>query len=272
MTERRTSERRQAEPRWRSGGVYVGPPRIPIRGPHAGGRKYDILTALAVMGLSGTPADRCTALRLIAMITARYDWTSDSVAVGQAELARLWATSLRTVKREMKRLMNSGLLVCLAAGVRGRVGVYRLDPAALRRLTEGSWARVGPDFAERMGVGPEAGLGAEQGADVVRVTFGSERGSARGSEPEEAHAEGEGDEPEWARLQGQLRAADPAIHAAWFARLSFGGREGDEVRIDAPSRFVASYVETHLAPALTAATQRCYGARARLVLRVAGGG
>ena len=270
MTEPRMSEDLQAEPRWRSGEIRARPPRTSIRGPHAGGRKYDILTALAATGLSGTTADRCTALRLIAMITARYDWTSDSVAVGQAELARLWATSLRTVKREMGRLTASGLLVCLAPGVRGRVGVYRLDPAALRRLTEGSWARVGSDFAERMGAAPEAGKGAGQGADVVRVAFGSERGPARVAEPEEDRAEGEGGE--WARLQRQLRAADPAAHAAWFARLSYGGREGDEVRIDAPSRFVASYVETHLAALLTAAARRCYGARIRLVLGVAGGG
>ena len=159
MSEPRTSEGRPAEARWRSGEVRTRPQRVPIRGPHAGGRKHDVLTALAAAGLSGTTAERCTALRLIAMITARYDWTSDSVAVGQAELARLWTTSLRTVKREMGRLTASGLLVCLAPGVQRRVGVDRLDPAALRRLTEGSWAGVDPDFAERMGAAPEAGRG-----------------------------------------------------------------------------------------------------------------
>ena len=128
MSEPQTSERRRAEPRWHGGEVRAKPPRAPIRGPHAGGGKYDILTALAAAGLAGTPADRCTALRLIAMITARYDWTSDSVAVGQAEVARLWAASLRTVKREMKRLTASGLLVSLAPGVRGRVGSTASTP------------------------------------------------------------------------------------------------------------------------------------------------
>ena len=242
------------------------PPRTPIRGPNAGGHKYDVLTALAAAGLAGTPADRCSALRLIAMITARYDWSSDSVAVGQEELARLWATSLRTVKREMKRLTGSGLLVCLAPGVRGRVGVYRLDPVALRQLSEGSWAHVGADFADRMAATTTAG----QGADVVRVEFGAARACPLDRPPEEDRTEEEGCDAAWVRLQHQLRSDDPGAHAAWFARLSYAGREGDELRIDAPSRFVASYVETHLALALSAAARRFYGARTRLVLGVVG--
>ena len=232
-----------------------------------------MLTALAAAGLAGTPGERTSSLRLIAMITARYDWGADRVAVGQEELGRLWGTSLRTAKREMKRLTGSGVLVCLAPGVRGRVGTYRLDPAALRRLTEGAWPRVGAEFEDRM----RAAGDAEAVPGAVQVERAADGGSGGGGLGDAGPRDGglgdggegdrvDGEAPEWTRLRRRLRAEDPAAFAAWFARLTFAGRDGDEVRVRAPSRFVASYVETHLAAPLSAAARACFGAETRLVL------
>lgn len=241
------------------GSSRAGPGARPLRGHGAGSRKYDVLTALAAAGLSGSSSQATSALRLIAVITARYDWGRDSVAIGQEELARLWGTSLRTAKRETKRLTASGILVCLAPGVRGRVGVYRLDPAALRRLTERAWPQVGPDFAGRMagqidGGPTTAPVRAETDwpDDVATDEAGpdSERGA---------------DAP-WNRIQRQLQALDPAAHAAWYSRLSFRCREGQGVRIRAPSRFVACYVETHLAAPLGRAVAEVFGETAKVVL------
>jgi hypothetical protein len=241
-----------------------GPRPRPVRGQGAGSRKYDVLTALATAGLSGSSGEATSALRLIAVITARYDWSRDSVAIGQEELARLWGTSLRTAKRETKRLTTTGVLVCLAPGVRGRVGVYRLDPAALRRLTERAWPRVGADFADRMA----AQLGVEPPASPVRSETARHgdhpAGNGGGEEPEPATEVGGG--AAWIRVQRRLLALDPAAHAAWYSRLSFRCQEGQGVRIRAPSRFTASYVETHLAIPLGRAVAEVFGETAKVVL------
>ena len=92
-------------------------------GPKAGSLKYDLLTALSVAGLHGSPTEQTSLMRLNALITARYNWRLEEVSVGQVELARLWSINERTVKREMKRLIGMGILSCIRPGVRGRVGV-----------------------------------------------------------------------------------------------------------------------------------------------------
>ena len=46
-------------------------------------------------------------LRLIALITARYNWQRDELSVGQSEMARIWGVHDRTVKREVRRLQIS---------------------------------------------------------------------------------------------------------------------------------------------------------------------
>lgn len=86
-------------------------------GPDAGARKHDLLTGLATAALqqearaSAPPGEETepefsavTALRLIAPITARYDWARDCAAVGHSDLERLWGASRRTVIREIDRL------------------------------------------------------------------------------------------------------------------------------------------------------------------------
>ena len=80
-------------------------------GPQAGSQKYDLLTALAVAGLCGSPGFQTSMLRLIALVTARYNWARDELTVGQREMARMWSVDERTVKRELKRLTTAGVLV-----------------------------------------------------------------------------------------------------------------------------------------------------------------
>ncbi|WP_432816563.1 hypothetical protein [Sulfitobacter sp. JB4-11] len=119
-------------------------------GPRAGALKYDLLTALTVTGLHGTPTEQTSLMRLCALITARYNWRIEEVSVGHAELARLWAVNDRTVKREMKRLMQMGVLTCIRPGVRGRVGAYRLNYRRIYEMSRPHWIMVGPDFEDRM--------------------------------------------------------------------------------------------------------------------------
>ena len=177
-----------------------------MQGPGAGSRKYDVLTALATAGLAGGSGEATSALRLIAVITARYDRGRDSVAIGQEELARSWNTSLRTAKRETRRLAASGVLVCLAPGVRGRAAVYRLGPLALRRLMARVWRRVGADFAERMAMQLDGG----PSASPVRSETERTDEPATGDTGIDGSVSEDGAEVPWSRVQRRLQALDPA--------------------------------------------------------------
>jgi hypothetical protein len=84
---------------------------------YTGALKYDLLTALNIMGLHGTPTEQTSLTRLMVLITARYNWRVEEVSIGHIEMARLWAVNDRTVKREMKRLLQMGVLICIRPGV-----------------------------------------------------------------------------------------------------------------------------------------------------------
>ena len=53
-----------------------------LTGKGAGAEKYDLLTALSVAGLSGSPTEQTSMLRLIAVLTARYNWAADELSMG----------------------------------------------------------------------------------------------------------------------------------------------------------------------------------------------
>ena len=121
-----------------------------LTGPGAGSMKYDVLTALVVSGLHGSPAQQISMTRLCALITARYNWKLDHFCVGQPEMARMWHVTERTVKREIKRWVDDRLLICVRKGVRGRVGAYRLNMLRVFEMSRDVWTAVGTDYAERM--------------------------------------------------------------------------------------------------------------------------
>lgn len=209
-------------------------------GRAAASRKYDLLTALGAWALGQDKAVQRRALRFITLITARYNWTRDELAVGQREIAALWSVDERTVKREMARLRADGWLVVRRQGVRGRVTEYRLDLARMLNDTRPSWEAVGPDFALRMS-GDESGAG---GGEVVPLPI-------RGTVPAPTIT----DASEWGLAQAVLHAEDPALYAAWVARLARSKRDGGRLTLRAPSRFHAAYVANHLEARLLAACQ-----------------
>lgn len=202
-----------------------------LAGPGAGVRKYDLLTALAVAGLAGSPSFSTSMTRLIALVTARYNWARDEVKIGQADLAKMWSCDLRTVKRELKRLKELGVLRVKRAGVRGRVSSYQLDHARIDALTAPAWPLVGPDYQDRMGAAPSA----SGGGDENIVPFPTHRTSAKADS-----------NSEWGRASLQLARDDPARHAAWFAPLQRHGLEHGTLILRAPTAFHAGYVTTHL--------------------------
>ena len=73
-------------------------------GRSAAALKYDLLTVMGAYALSQDKGAQRLVLRLMTLVTARYNWKRDQLAVGQREIARLWQVDERTVKREMAKL------------------------------------------------------------------------------------------------------------------------------------------------------------------------
>lgn len=203
-------------------------------GPQAGSQKYDLLTALSVAGLNGSPGFQTSMLRLVALVTARYNWARNELTVGQREMARLWSVDERTVKREIKRLTQAAILLQLRPGVRGRVAAYRLNIAEIFRLSAPVWQRVGPDFAQRMETqAPQPAV-----ATVTTVDFTAPEASS-------APAGGAGQGGAWARTLARLAELEPALHRSWFLSLKPGDCDGGVLTLRAASEFQARYVQTH---------------------------
>lgn len=197
---------------------------IRLAGQGASSRKYDILTAIGAAGLTKTGLGERTSLRLLVLITARYDWQADRLATGQKEIAALWAVDERTVKREMSRLRDCGWLVLRRQGSRGRVAEYGLGLETILADTAPHWAAVGRDLVSRLSAAP-----VPAGTSSV-VTF---------QQPE-------GDTP-WDRMLRHFATDAPSTYSTWLRPLHFTGLNGQDACVQAPSRFHAAYVNTHLA-------------------------
>ena len=201
-----------------------------LAGPGASVQKYDVLTALGTFALAADRSTQRRVLRLITLITARFNWRLRELTVGRKEIARLWSVDERTVKREIGALKKMGFLEVKRPGARGRVTAYTVNLDRIMSASQPDWSRVGSDFAERMAV--MAGQGDDPAATPRTVI------PFPGTDP--------GDKSEWAKAKLLLRHADPARFAAWFAPLKREGLDDDVLVLRAPSAFHAEYVETHL--------------------------
>ncbi len=211
-------------------------------GRNAAVRKYDLLTAMGAFALSERKGTQRLVLRLMTLVTARYNWRRDELSVGQREIARLWGVDQRTVKREMAKLRGMGWLVVKRQGARGRVSLYGMDIERIFETTRNQWSAVGPDFEQRLS-GPS-----DDDGRVVPL-------HAVGSVP----APDAGDGSEWSLARLILHSEDPALYGAWFRALERTKREGGRLTLKAPSRFHAHYVETRLAAKLCLACQSVDG-------------
>ena len=191
-------------------------------GKYAASLKYDVLTALGAWACAGDKHRQKMAVRLMTLITARYNWQEDSLTTGQREIAALWSVDERTVKREMARFRDLGWLVLKRPAARGRVACYGLDLAVITRATEDHWAAVGPDFEQRMR--PEAPA-PEGDPKVVAFPVVGQGG--------------------WGRVAARLQREDPALFAVWFAPLSCVAEEDGTLHLAAPSRFHDTFLRTH---------------------------
>jgi len=213
-----------------------------LTGPNAGSIKYDLITAMSVVGLAGKPTLQTSMTRLIALVTARYNWFRDEVTVGQRDIAKMWSVDQRTVKREMKRLVEAGILLKLRHGVRGRVAAYRLNYREIVNLTEPHWALVGPDFVERMST-----LYPRSAVKVVKVDFGKK--------PLDCNIPMTEDRTGWRKVRQFLRENDESIFQNWYSKLTFKSVTDSELILTAPNNFIAQYILTHLQSSLLLAAQ-----------------
>ena len=205
-------------------------------GRGAAARKYDILSALMAYALAADKVVQRQVMRLMVLITARYNWQNDELTMGQAEIARLWSVDERTVKREMAKLKARGWIVTKRQGARGRVSTLGLDLARMMEDTRPAWPQLGADFAARVDPAPMP-----EASNVVPLR----------SVPAPAE-----DGTTWARMQAVLHAEDPATYGAWFHPLTEAGTGQGTLTLAAPTRFHATYVSTHLMPRLIAALAR----------------
>lgn len=203
-------------------------------GRGASARKYDLLTAMGAHALAAGKHDQRRVLRLMTLITARYNWARNELAVGQREIARLWSVDERTVKREMALLRARSWLIVARQGARGRVTQYRLGIDQILHDTEPQWPCVGSDFELRMGQG--------ETPTVVPLPV-------KGDVPAPDVTSG----TEWSLAQAVLHAEDGGSYASWLAALERVERAGGRITLRAPSRFHAAYVQSHLAARILAA-------------------
>lgn len=209
-------------------------------GREAAAKKYDMLSALMAHALAGDQHRQRLVLRLMSLITTRYNWQRNELTMGQREIARLWCVDERTVKRDMARLRALGWIIVKRQGARGRVSVLGLDLERLMLDTRGAWENIGPDFVER------AGGAAPAKADGTVVPFRPRPSVEAGQGP-------------WHQARQQLLAEDPALFEAWFAPLTEVAHDGEVLILMAPTRFQASYVATHLIGRILTAVTRADG-------------
>ena len=118
-------------------------------GREAATKKYDILSALSAFALSQDKHAQRRILRLMSLVTTRYNWQRNELSMGQEDIARLWSVDLRTVKREMAKLRAIGWLVETRGAARGRVALHAIDLALIMADTREVWANIGTDFIDR---------------------------------------------------------------------------------------------------------------------------
>lgn len=204
-------------------------------GRDASVRKYDLLSVLMAYGLSQDKVVQRQVLRLMALITTRYNWKRDELTMGQDEIARLWNVDTRTVKREMARLRALGWIVVKRQGARGHVSVLGIDLNKIFEDTRAAWPNIGVDFIERLEAQDRP---AEPAGNVVPLRHSPARIVDDGSL--------------WAQMQKQLLAMDAACFSAWYAPLREIACEEGCLVLLAPTKFHASYVETQFGDRLCA--------------------
>ena len=212
-------------------------------GREAATKKYDILSALMTYALAREKHTQKLILRLMSLITTRYNWQRDELSMGQKEIAKLWSVDERTVKRELAKLKSKGWIKVKRAGARGRVTLYSIKLEKLLSETQTDWEKMGPDFVLRLT--EMTALTTQNVHETNIVPFAA------------AHQKcPENDGSVWASASAYMFDQDAAVFATWLQQLEEVGIEMGCLMLIAPTKFHATYVETHLADLILRAAMR----------------
>lgn len=199
-------------------------------------RKYDLLTAMGTLALNSAKAEQRQLLRLMVLVTARYNWASDILSIGQAEIAKLWSVDERTVKRTMSVYRAKGWLWLKRPAARGRVSQYGLGIDQLFQDSQPLWAVIGSDFEARL-----APAASETNVLPFPVPAGTVPPQGQGL---------------WAKMQRQLVDEEPALYHAWLAGLEPHQEGAGRLVLASPRRFQLAYLRTHLTNRLLQTARR----------------
>lgn len=231
-------------------------------GPGAASQKYDLLTALGAHGCAAPGHDRVISLRLMTLVTARYNWARDELSAGRAEIARLWAVNERTVKRDLARLKTRGWLFVRRPSARGRVTIYGIDWQAILLETRPVWSAIGPDFEERLAAQGGAGTAAGNTAPATTVVPFPPAPARR-----EPARETSGDtRSAWDRALALMALHDPAFCRNWLTAVRPMGVRDGILTLAAPTPFHAQYLATHGEARMLSALTRVAPGITRLVV------
>ena len=205
----------------------------PIVGPNAKALKYDILTALQVLGAHGARPENRLAPRLCFLITARYNWPSRSFSVSVRDLARMWNISERSVIRDMVQMRKLGWITVVVPAAKGRVAHHRIEMATVLKASMPFWNAVGSDFSARMsGVAAQAQPEGKGGSNVVPLRM-------------DDHALPEDNGTGWQAAALRLLQQDPNAYRNWFAKLTPLHVDGGVLTLQTTTAYAARYIENH---------------------------
>lgn len=211
-------------------------------GRDAATKKYDILSAMMAYALARDKLSQRLILRLMSLITTRYNWQRDELSMGQREIAKLWSVDERTVKRELAKLKSKGWLTVKRAGARGRVTLYGFNLDLMLEETQPEWQKIGPDFVDRLTA--MTGVTAQNVHETNILPFATNL-----TPPVD-------DGTVWTSAAQILFTHDQTSYAAWLKQLVEAGRDGSCLFLMAPTKFHATYVQTHLSDMLLRAIAR----------------
>lgn len=205
----------------------------PIVGPNAKALKYDILTALQVLGAHGTHPEKRLAPRLCFLITARYNWPSRSFSVSVRELARMWNISERSVIRDMVQMRKLGWITVVVPAAKGRVAHHRIEIATVLKASMPYWDAVGSDFSARMsGVSVQDQPEGKGGSNVVPLRM-------------DDHELPEDNGTGWQVAALRLMQQDPIAYRNWFKALTALHLESGVLTLQTSTAYAARYIENH---------------------------
>jgi len=195
-----------------------------ISGPNAAVAKYDVISALTCVALTGGRSQQTIIMRLINLITCRYNWRKNELSIGSEEVAELTFTSQRTAKRTLKALTDQRFLIVRLQGRKGRVTKYGLGLSAIFQAAAPHAKPKYHQFSERIDAVP---LGTSISDPAIDFTV------------EAQPCQG------WTAICTDIADKSQPLYVNWFADM-VGTVKNGELTVACKTNFIQNYARTKL--------------------------